>query len=148
MTLDQYYLELLRNISSRSDDPDTQVGCILVGRNSEIRSTGCNRFPKGVRVTTDRLTRPAKYSFMEHAERNAIFNATRNGIPLDGCISYQSWYSCSECARALIQSGIVEIVIDGSEDNPWRTRTDSKWADDIELGKQMLSESGVAVRMA
>ncbi len=77
---DAYYLRICRHVASRSKDPNTQIGCVIVGPAHEIRSTGYNSFPRGIRDDVpERLGRPAKYLWMEHAERNAIYNAARAG---------------------------------------------------------------------
>ena len=69
---DQYYLEICKVVALRSKDPNTQIGCVIVGPNHEIRSTGYNSFPRGIRDDVpERLVRPAKYLWIEHAERNA-----------------------------------------------------------------------------
>ena len=80
---DQYYLEICKVVALRSKDPNTQLGCVIVGPNHEIRSTGYNSFPRGIRDDVpERLVRPAKYLWIEHAERNAICNAARAGTAI------------------------------------------------------------------
>src|SRR6185295_4715100 len=77
---DQYYLDICKVVASRSKDPNTQIGCVIIGPNHEIRSTGYNSFPRGIRDDVpERLVRPTKYLWIEHAERNAICNAARAG---------------------------------------------------------------------
>ena len=77
---DEYYLSICKIVATRSKDPNTQLGCIVVGPNHEIRSTGYNSFPRGIRDDVpERLERPTKYLWIEHAERNAICNAARAG---------------------------------------------------------------------
>src|SRR4051794_38843117 len=79
-TWDQYYLDICKVVASRSKDPNTQIGCVIIGPNREIRSTGYNSFPRGIRDDVpERLVRPTKYLWIEHAERNAICNAARAG---------------------------------------------------------------------
>ena len=159
-----YFIELTLQVASKSKDPSRQVGCVIVGPDKEIRSTGFNGFPRGVAedvcippqahflceqeydITTasikqrcncghidtdmndlalakhfksapsnyvydlnERWERPGKYDWVEHAERNAIYNAARMGIPLKGCSAFITLAPCAACARALIQSGIVEV---------------------------------------
>ena len=83
---DQYYLDICKVVSARSKDPNTQIGCVIIGPNHEIRSTGYNSFPRGIRDDVpERLVRPAKYLWIEHAERNAICNAARAGTATEGC---------------------------------------------------------------
>jgi deoxycytidylate deaminase len=72
---DQYYLDICKVVAARSKDPHTQIGCVIIGPNHEIRSTGYNSFPRGIRDDVpERLVRPTKYLWIEHAERNAICN--------------------------------------------------------------------------
>jgi dCMP deaminase len=113
MNWDEYFFSMLEMIASKSKDPTTKVGCIVVGPNNEIRTTGFNSFPRGLNDDVpERLERPEKYKWIEHAERNAIYNAARMGTGLDGCIIYITALPCVDCCRAIIQSGIKEIVID------------------------------------
>lgn len=121
-----------------STDPSTQNGAIVV-RESCILAYGANHFPRDVKESKARWARPLKYSFVEHAERNAIFYAARNGIKLDGATMYVPWFSCADCARAIIQSGISEVV--GHDSQIHKT-----WNDSIEIALQMFDEAGVKYR--
>jgi len=109
---DEYYLNICKVVATRSKDPNTQVGCIIAGPAHEIRSTGYNSLPRGIRDdVAERLERPTKYLWMEHAERNAIYNAARCGTTLDGCTIYIELMPCMDCARAIVQAGIREVVV-------------------------------------
>jgi dCMP deaminase len=109
---DEYYLNICKVVATRSKDPHTQVGCIIAGPAHEIRSTGYNSLPRGIRDdVAERLERPAKYLWMEHAERNAIYNAARCGTSLEGCTIYIELMPCMDCARAIVQAGIREVVV-------------------------------------
>jgi dCMP deaminase len=111
---DEYYLNICKVVATRSKDPNTQVGCIIAGPAHEIRSTGYNSLPRGIRDDiAERLERPTKYLWMEHAERNAIYNAARCGTTLDGCTIYIELMPCMDCARAIVQAGIREVVVSG-----------------------------------
>jgi dCMP deaminase len=108
-----YYLAVCRSVALRSKDPHTQIGCVIVGPAHEIRSTGYNSFPRGINDhVSERLRRPEKYLWFEHAERNAIYNAARAGTPLEGCTIYVEVVPCMDCARAIVQAGIVRVVVD------------------------------------
>src|SRR3974390_2428851 len=99
---DQYYLQICQVVAARSKDPNTQIGCVIVGPNHEIRSTGYNSFPRGIRDDVpDRLVRPAKYLWIAHAERNAICNPARAGTPTEGCTIFVEIMPCMDCARAV-----------------------------------------------
>ncbi len=108
---DHRFMELARHIGQWSKDRSFGVGCVIVGPDREIRSTGYNGFPREVDDNVEeRHERPAKYAWTEHAERNAIYNAARMGTALKGCTMYVPWYPCMDCARAIIQSGISWLV--------------------------------------
>lgn len=164
MNWDDLFIEMAMLVAKKSKDPSTKVGCVIVGSDNAVLSTGFNGFPRGVAedqykytpikdslavreervLLTDRWERPAKYSWIEHAERNAIFNAARHGIKLAGARAYLNWepHPCADCSRALIQSGIVEII---GPDIPFGgagngTHYDTSFAD------TMCNEAGVRIR--
>jgi dCMP deaminase len=144
MDWDQYYINMLDAVAVKSKDQSKKVGCIIVGPDNEIRTTGYNNFPRGIKDDIpERHERPAKYLYTEHAERNAIYNAARMGTALLGCRAYISWFPCSPCARALINSGIESIIVDYRDSNPWKkpSPSKSKWDDDIQCALEMLGEA-------
>ena len=101
-----------------SSDLNTQNGAIIVN-NGEIISMGANSIPLNVKIDDNRLKRPDKYNYIEHAERNAIYNAAKQGKSTYGATMYCPWFACTDCARAIIQSGIKKVVghkhfVDGS----------------------------------
>jgi len=134
MNWDELFIRQAMLIAQKSKDPSTKVGCVIVGNDNAVLSMGFNGFPRGVReefnfterypqadpvmaltmpkLDPERWDRPAKYSWVEHAERNAIYNAARNGVRLAGARAYLNWepQPCADCTRALIQAGIVEII--------------------------------------
>lgn len=137
---DARFLRLAQHIASWSKDPSTQVGCVVVGPDREIRSTGFNGFPRGIKDTADRLQdREQKYPLVCHAEENAIMHAARIGVALKGCTAYVTWPPCTRCARSLIQAGISTIVYPAGLDIPER------WRDDFRISSDMLSEAGAGV---
>ncbi len=138
MKWDLRFLKLATHISEWSKDPSTKVGCIIVGEDREIRSTGFNGFPRGIEDTEERLNdRAKKYPLICHAEENAIMHAARIGVSLKNCIAYVTWPPCNRCTRSLIQAGINKIVIPNGVEIPER------WIDEFNLSKSMLNESGV-----
>lgn len=144
---DEYYLNMLDLIASKSKDEATKVGVVIVGPDNEIRSTGFNSFPRGINDNVpERQLRPAKYLFFEHGERNAIYNAARVGVPLNNCRIYMGFYPCADCARAIIQSGIKEIVFDATDYEAKEKYWNERWKEQIQASKQMLEEAGVKVR--
>lgn len=137
MTTTRQYLTMAYQAASKSPDPSTQNGAVIVtGAGTAV---DCNRFPDRVKITDERLKRPLKYSFIEHAERNAIFQASRQQLPILGSTMYVPWFACSDCARAIISVGIRKVVghqkmIDGTPDH---------WKESIEHAFAMLKEAGV-----
>ena len=149
---DGYFIEMAKLVASKSCDLSTKVGCVIVGPSHEIRSTGYNGLPRGCEPNDERLERPTKYSWTEHAERNAIYNAARMGTSLKSCTAYISYvpssndagYPCVDCTRALIQSGIIEIVCKNKKE--MEMASTGTWRDHIIVSKEMLEESSVNIR--
>ena len=140
---DMRFLDLATHISEWSKDPSTKVGCVVVGPDREIRSTGFNGFPRGILDSDDRLTdRDLKYPLICHAEENAIMHAARIGLALKGCTAYVTWPPCTRCARSLIQAGISEIVIPSGLEIP------DRWKTDFETSMGLLREAEVSIRSA
>lgn len=137
---DSYFMGMANHVATRSKDRSTKVGCVIVGPDNEVRSTGYNSFPRGINDNApERHERPEKYLWTEHAERNAVYNAARVGTPLKGCRAYLPWFPCMDCARALVQSGIVELVAHEPEDN-------ERWREDFARARVLFDEAGVKVR--
>lgn len=140
MNWNEFYLTLAIVVSHKSKDRSTKCGCVLVGPDREVRSLGFNGLPRGVFEYEERHERPEKYQWFEHAEPNAIFNAARCGTATRGCTAYVTAMPCSRCASALIQAGIVKVVVPCC--NPLQARDD--W-DDART-KQMFAEAGVELQ--
>ena len=140
---DERFLELAKQIASWSKDPSTQVGCVVVGPDREIRSTGFNGLPRGIEDSEDRLNnREIKYPMICHAEENAIMHAARIGVSLKGNSAYVTWPPCSRCTRSLIQAGVNEVVYPKDLDIP------DRWKDDFDIAMGMMKEAGIKVREA
>jgi dCMP deaminase len=141
MKWDQRFLALAAHIADWSKDPSTKVGCVVVGPDREIRSTGFNGFPRGIEDSAERLhNRELKYPLICHAEENAIMHAARIGVSLRGCMAYVTWPPCTRCARSLVQAGIEQVVFPSGLDIPER------WREDFAMSMSMLREAGVGTR--
>lgn len=139
---DVRFMDLAKEIGEWSKDRNRGVGCLIVGPKNEIRATGFNGFPRGVDDSVEsRHERPEKYLWTEHAERNAIYNAARIGTPIEGCRMYVPWYPCMDCARAIIQAGISELVCVEPD------LSDQEWKEHFAKVPVLLSEGGVRVRL-
>jgi len=111
ITWDEYFMGVALLAAKRSKDPNTQVGACIVSQDNIILSTGYNGFPKGCsddEYPWDRDGDDTKYPFVVHAELNAILNS--NGKSLKGAKIYVALFPCNECAKAIIQSGIGEVI--------------------------------------
>ncbi len=138
ITWDEYFMGIALLAAKRSKDPSTQVGCCIVDRNKIILSTGYNGFPKGCsddEYPWAREGEETKYPFVVHAELNAILNA--GGKSLTGSTLYVALFPCNECAKAIIQAGISEVVYLSDK----YASTEATLA-----SKRMLTSAGVKMR--
>lgn len=136
-------IELLKlakdTAEAMSKDESRKSGCVFANGFYFVVS-GYNDFPRGVARTAERLKRPAKYDFTEHAERNAIYFAAMTGHPLNGCTAYLTWFPCAPCARALVQVGIVRLVC-----------YEPDWSEEqygFHAAKEILTEGGIQIDYA
>jgi dCMP deaminase len=106
-----WFLEGVYWVASKSKDPKTKIGALIV-KDRHIVSTGYNGLPIGVDdQIPDRKERPEKYKWFEHGERNAIYAAAKYGISTEGATLYTNALPCADCARGIIQSGIINVYI-------------------------------------
>ena len=138
---DKRFLQLAKHISEWSKDPSTQVGCVVVGPDRELRSTGFNGLPRGIEDNEQRLNnREIKYPLICHAEENAIMHAARIGMSLKDGTAYVTWPPCTRCARSLIQAGISTIVYPKDIEIP------DRWMEDFNLSLNMLKEANISLK--
>lgn len=144
---DELFMRHAYLIATKSKDPHSKIGAVIV-KNNIILSEGYNGIPRNVNDSiSDRNERPEKYYWYEHAERNAIFNCAKEGIRVDGAILYCFATPCSDCARAIIQSGIIEVVIHEEWDlNIGFNKNSSKWSESVKRTNDMFIESGLKFR--
>lgn len=111
---DEYFMGVAILASQRSKDPNTQVGACIVNDDNKIMSVGYNGFPRGCSDDEFPWERngekesSTKYPYVCHAELNAILNA--GGNSLKDCRIYVALFPCNECAKAIIQCGIKEVI--------------------------------------
>jgi dCMP deaminase len=107
------YLELAEQVSTWSKDPSRKIGALAVGSKGQVLAQGFNGFPRGIIDSNDRYdNRDIKYKYVVHAEMNVIYNATYNGVSLDGSTLYVTGLPvCSDCAKGIIQVGIQRVVM-------------------------------------
>ena len=135
---DEYFMGIAMLAAKRSKDPNTQVGACIVSQDNIIISTGYNGMPKGCsddEFPWCREGADTKYAYVVHAELNAILNS--NGKSLQGASIYVALFPCNECAKAIIQSGIKEVIY-----------LSDKYAetDATKASKRMLNAAGVKLR--
>src|SRR3990167_9115716 len=143
MEWNEYFLNIAANVALKSKDPNTKIGAVIVGLDNQIISTGFNGFPRGIaEYHTERWERPIKYRYVCHAERNAVDNAARSGVALKGSTLYlvgmgSPTVPCLECAKTVIQAGIVKVVGHAYKPAP------DHWIDDFEFSLALLKEACV-----
>lgn len=136
---DDYFMGVALLAAQRSKDPSTQVGACIVDNNNRILSTGYNGFPQGCSDdefpwNRDESAGETKYPFVVHAELNAVLNAS--GKDLHGSKLYVGLFPCNECAKAIIQSGVKEVIY-------LSNKYDGQ--PNVEQSKRMLHAAGVKV---
>ena len=138
-----YFLNIAEQVKLKSKDESTKIGAVIVGEDNEVLSTGYNSFPRGMDDSLkERQERPEKYLWFEHAERNAIYNAARIGIPLKNSKIYlTSGLPCMDCARGIVNSGIKEVYCK----EICTTKNKEKWDESQKKSYQLLSECGVTI---
>ena len=134
---DEYFMGVALLAANRSKDPNTQVGACIVDNDNRILSTGYNGFPQGCSDddfpwNRDESVGETKYQFVVHAELNAVLNA--RGKTLAGAKLYVGLFPCNECAKAIIQSGIKEVIFLSNKYDGTPS---------VEASKRMLISSGV-----
>lgn len=141
-TWNQRYMNMAKEVSLWSKDPNTKVGAIAVGNKGQILSQGYNGFPRGIFDTTERLNdRPTKYKYVVHAEMNVIYNATYSGVSLDNAkLFVYGLPVCSECCKGIIQVGIKEVYV-AQECIDLRPHWFESWQQSLD----MFNEAGVKV---
>lgn len=140
LSWDEYFMGISHLSAMRSKDPNTQVGACIVSEENKILSVGYNGMPTGCNDDDMPWARQGdfldtKYPFVCHAELNAILN--RSTGSLKNARIYVSLFPCNECAKAIIQSGIGEVVY-----------SDDKYADSdgTIASKKMFEMAGVKMR--
>ena len=134
---DEYFMGVAKLAGLRSKDPNSQVGSCIVSPDNKILSIGYNGFPRGCSDDVFPWSREGdeldtKYFYVTHSELNAILNY--RGGSLEGSKIYVSLFPCNECSKAIIQSGIREIIYDSD-----------KYANtaSVKASKRMLDAAGV-----
>lgn len=141
LSWDEYFMGIAVLSAKRSKDPSTQVGACIVNKDKRIISVGYNGMPRCCsddEFPWDKNDNPldSKYLYVCHAELNAILNCDRGNVR--DCICYTTLFPCNECAKAIIQSGMSEVVY-----------MEDKYADSdsVVASKKMFDTAGVKYRL-
>ena len=135
---DKRYLALAGHVATWSKDPSKQIGAVAVGSKGQVLAQGYNGFPRGIPDNPSHYAdRQRKYKYVVHAEMNVIYNATYNGVSLDGATLYVYGLPvCSDCAKGVIQVGIKRVVMPQQE-------IPEHWIDSWDLTSRMFSMAKV-----
>lgn len=134
---DKRFLDLCDHISAWSKDPSRKVGAVIVNDKKQIIGMGYNGFPRGVSDKSYYYeSKVNKNKLVVHAEANAILNA--NGS-VEGCTLYTNLFTCNECAKLIIQSGIKKIISFDYDIN-------SSWHDSFNTAKLMYSMANMETK--
>lgn len=143
MNWDEYFMRHVYLAASKSKDPRTKIGAVLV-KDGIIISEGFNGFPRGVEDSESRYNnRTIKWDYIVHGEHNAILNTCRHGIKTLDSTLYTQGIPCNECSKAIIQAGIKEIVIHKQWPN---LLSSEKWVEAVRMSKIMLGEANITLR--
>lgn len=125
-----------------SDDPDTKVGALFVNKDYQILSAGFNHSPSKMDLRANRvnnfkkISKPQKYDWIEHAERNAIFSALNHGTDLTNSVCITTLPPCIDCTRAIILSNVSRIIT-------FVPKGENKWSKQFETSKLLLNKSNI-----
>ncbi len=140
---DSWFMRHVYLAASKSKDPRTKIGAVLV-KDKRIISNGYNGFPSKVVDSEERYNnKELKYQFICHGESNAVLKCARFGISSLGSTIYTQGIPCDSCCKAIIQGGVSEIVFHKQWPNLIHSK---KWVDSIAISKIMIVEAGVILR--
>lgn len=142
-SFDDRMMSMVYLLAEGSKDERTHIGAVVIGPDKEIRTTGYNSFVRGLNDNLpERQEKPEKFYWFEHAERNGMDNATLIGSSLKGCKMYTNGIPCTNCARGIIQSGILEVIVD----EKWNKTNKGEDLEESKRTIQMFKETGVKIR--
>jgi dCMP deaminase len=138
------YLKQAYRFAQHSPDPSTQVGCVIVHPTMGVIAGASNSLPEGLQHKQERLNDyTQKNIYMEHAERNALYRCCQSVLSTTGCHAYVTLAPCVDCARGLIQSGIVQVVAHKEMLDLYASDSEAQRRLTIETGWKLLYEAGI-----
>lgn len=135
------FMTMAESIGALSKGRNTKVGCVLLTESRVVISSGYNGATRGCKadnLTDQRNVKPEKYFWIEHAERNSIYNAARLGVSTEGSVAVITHMPCMDCARALVQVGVKTIVVKEPTD-----RLMNIWEPHIKRSRTLFDEVGI-----
>ena len=144
---DAFFMEMAFLVASKSKDKSIKVGAVAVGEGHTTLAMGYNGF---VRYADDekeeRHERPEKYNWTAHAELNVVCNAARNGQSLLNAVMYTTSHPCVDCAKAIVQSGIKEVIIPSKEDDPfWQHGRWGEYEENFKKAREVMLAGQVRI---
>jgi dCMP deaminase len=126
--------------ATMSKDRSTKVGALVLGPGYEVRSSGWNGAPRGCNADEDERfdVRSEKLLWVSHSEANAITNAARCGVSLDGCTMLVTMPPCMSCAKLIVQAGITRVISSRATE-----RFAERWKEDLDRSSRLFAECGV-----
>jgi len=132
---DTYFMDMAVTAATRSKDPSTQVGAVIINPHKHPVSSGYNGFAPGAEETEEAWERPAKYARVIHAEMNSIAHAAAEGVSTRGATMYVTLFPCGHCAKVIAAAGIVRLVA--------KELGHSGWDDAHKEAAQIFQDAGV-----
>lgn len=140
---DEKYKKLLMECyeyAKNSNHPSTHTAALLV-KGEKILLKGKNVLPEGVKEVKKRFEGNDKHIYLNHAERDLVYKAAKQGIKTDGLIMVMPWLPCIPCANAVISSGVKTLIVHAQ----MIERTKEAWQEELRNAVQILKEAGVKI---
>lgn len=137
----KYFIEMALLVATKSKDSSIKCGCVITTMDNVVLVTGYNGLPRGIEYEKYKTERPNKYFYTEHAERNAIFHAAREGISLKNSKAYITGPPCADCARGFIQVGTKEIYIPSN--HLFKKSRYDRWKESFDNAQLMFKEANI-----
>jgi dCMP deaminase len=145
-TFDDVFMNMVYSIAELSGDNLTHIGAVIVEPDTKcVIASGYNSYPKGISLSViskaERQQRPTKYSYFIHAEAAALANAARLGISVERCWMYTNGVPCNDCARLIINSGIISVIVNNSNTKDMS----EQWQKQAIISEDMFKETSVSL---
>ena len=126
--------------AKKSHHPGTHNAALLFKKNKLVL-VGLNILPPGVKYKKERFESPGKHFYLNHAERDVVYKAAREGISTNGLTMVMPWIPCINCANAVITSGIKTLIVH----KQMVERTESKWKEELSNAVRIMKEAKVKI---